>query len=108
MARLGTPTPVLSEVDAPGVDTQRQGQPSERAAVALRRHDPARRMARFYAVGVHLTLFGEWAVVKRWGRIDTDGQRSETWHTHMADAEVEVEAAHVVAAKRRRGYVDAG
>ena len=61
-------------------------------------------MARFYAVSVQPTLFGEWAVVRRWG-INADGRRSETWHAHPAPAEVE--AAKLVAAKRRRGYVDA-
>lgn len=74
------------------------------AAVSLRRRDPTRRMARFYAVSVQPTLFGEWAVVRRWGRIDTDGRCSETWHAHPVPAEVE--AAKLVAAKRRRGYVD--
>ena len=62
-------------------------------------------MARFYAVSVQPTPLGEWAVVRRWGRIDTDGRRSETWHAYPALAEVE--AVKLVAAKRRRGYVDA-
>ncbi len=36
-------------------------------AVALRRIDQPRNMARFYAVDVLPTLFGHWAVVRRWG-----------------------------------------
>ena len=46
--------------------------------VALRRLDPARNMARFYAVTVQPTLFGQWALVRRWGRINTDGRRVES------------------------------
>ena len=52
--------------------------------VALRRIDPARNMARFYAVEVMPTLFGQWAVVRRWGRVNTDGRRSETSKTRAA------------------------
>ena len=54
--------------------------------VALRRIDPARNMARFYAVEVMPTLFGHWAVVRRWGRVNTDGRRSETWFDDLAAA----------------------
>lgn len=35
----------------------------------LRRIDRARNMARFYALGVEPTLFGEFALVREWGRI---------------------------------------
>ena len=72
------------------------------AAVALRRFDVARRMARFYAVSIQPTLFGDYAVIRRWGRINTDGGRSETWHTSEACALLQ--AAQQVAAKQRRGY----
>ena len=75
------------------------------ASAALRRYDPAKRMARFYAVSVQPTLFGGWAVVRRWGRINTDGRRAEAWHADREQAALE--AAQAIAAKRRRGYVDA-
>lgn len=55
-------------------------------SAALRRIDPTKNMARFYAVGVQLTLFGEWAVVKRWGRINTEGRRAEEWFTERDEA----------------------
>ena len=70
--------------------------------VALRRIDPARNMARFYAVEVMPTLFGQWAVVRRWGRVNTDGRRSETWFDDLAAA-VTSAGAHA-ASKRKRGY----
>ena len=70
--------------------------------VALRRIDPARNMARFYAVEVMPTLFGQWAVVRRWGRVNTDGRRSETWFDDLVTA-VTSAGAHA-AGKCKRGY----
>ena len=35
----------------------------------LRRIDPDRNMARFYTMSVQPTLFGEWALLREWGRI---------------------------------------
>lgn len=70
--------------------------------VALRRFDSAKNMARFYAVAVEPTLFGQWAVVRRWGRINTYGSRAETWFDELPDA-VECADTHT-AAKLRRGY----
>jgi predicted DNA-binding WGR domain protein len=71
---------------------------------ALRRIDPAKNMARFYAVGVQLTLFGEWAVVKRWGRINTEGRRAEEWFNERDVALTAAKAQE--AAKRARGYIN--
>ena len=71
-------------------------------AVALRRFDSKRNMARFYAVAVQPTLFGEWAVVRRWGRINTDGRRVETWFAELSPA-LACADEHA-ASKRRRGY----
>ena len=70
--------------------------------VALRRIDPARNMARFYAVEVMPTLFGQWAVVRRWGRVNTDGRRSETRFDDLTAA-VTLAGAHA-AGKCKRGY----
>ena len=71
-------------------------------AVALRRLDPGKRMARFYAVSVQPTLFDQWAVVRRWGRINTDGSRAEEWFTQPSEALIA--ADRIVQVKRRRGY----
>ena len=71
-------------------------------AVALRRIERAHNMARFYAVVVQPMLFGEWAVVRRWGRINTDGRRTEAW---FADPSLAVACADEhAAAKTKRGY----
>jgi predicted DNA-binding WGR domain protein len=40
----------------------------------LTRYDPGRNMARYYAISVEQTLFGDWALVRDWGRIGQVGQ----------------------------------
>ena len=35
----------------------------------LEKIDPYRRMMRFYAIWITPTLFGEWAMVREWGRV---------------------------------------
>ena len=42
--------------------------------VYLTKIDASRNMARFYALDLQPTLFGEWALVKEWGRIGQAGQ----------------------------------
>jgi hypothetical protein len=42
-------------------------------AVWLERRDPARNVARFYAITVAPTLFGPWVLVREWGRIGQPG-----------------------------------
>jgi predicted DNA-binding WGR domain protein len=86
----------------------RSGTPREsrkRAMIVLTRIDPARNMARFYALSLAPTLFGEWLLVKEWGRIGQAGTvRAET----HPDAETAAEAlARQISVKRRRGYTAA-
>lgn len=47
------------------------------AVLHLVRRDPRRNLARFYRLEVRLTLFEEWVLVRQWGRIGTEGRRSE-------------------------------
>ncbi len=39
----------------------------------LTKTDPARNMARFYSLDIQPTPFGEWALVREWGRIGGAG-----------------------------------
>lgn len=69
----------------------------------LEKRDPARNMQRYYRVSVSPTLFGEFALVREWGRIgQRGGSRMERWF------DSEEEARHCAKAmaesKRRRGY----
>jgi len=40
----------------------------------LTKSDTARNMARFYALDIQRNLFGEWELVREWGRIGQPGQ----------------------------------
>lgn len=72
----------------------------------LHRINPDANMARFYSIDFAPTLFGEVAVLRRWGRIGTRGRVSaETWPTAE---EAEAAASALLRAKERRGYLTVG
>lgn len=70
--------------------------------IVLTRTDPPRRMHRFYVVEVTPTLFGEWQVMREWGRIGRPGTL-RTW-TFADQAEAEKAQQRSVSRKLRRGY----
>jgi predicted DNA-binding WGR domain protein len=75
----------------------------ESAVLRLERRDPARNMLRFYTLQVSPNLFGEWCLLRAWGRIGRPGHmRAECFVTRQqaADALWMLERA-----KRRRGYL---
>ena len=69
--------------------------------VHLTRIDPAQNMARFYDISLQPTLFGEVAVLRRWGRIGTGGQ---VLMQTLDAGQAATEQARLAQAKRRRGY----
>jgi predicted DNA-binding WGR domain protein len=71
-------------------------------AVYMERSDHTCNLARFYQVDIQPTLFGDWAVVCRWGRIGTRGRTRQEWFRSLPDAQTA--QARRVARKRRRGY----
>lgn len=72
-------------------------------AVYMERSDLTRNLARFYEVEVLQTLFGEWAVISRWGRIGTQGRTQQDWFGSLPEAQTA--KARRVDRKLRRGYV---
>jgi len=74
--------------------------------IILRRVDPSRNMARFYALSIERSLFGEAILVRRWGRIGTHGRRREMWFGRAERALSALEELR--RAKERRGYVAIG
>ena len=52
----------------------------------LERVDPARNILRFYAIRIAPTLFGEWAVVREWGRIGSPGRERQSWFGSAGEA----------------------
>ena len=70
--------------------------------IHLTRTDPVRNMARFYALDVVPTLFGEWTLMADWGRIGASGQCQRRDYPDEAAALVALtERLH---RKVRRGY----
>jgi predicted DNA-binding WGR domain protein len=71
----------------------------------LTRRDPTQNMARFYRLSLEPAFLGDWALVRHWGRIGTQGQRSLQLFASQPAAEAAVTRA--LAAKCRRGYAEA-
>jgi predicted DNA-binding WGR domain protein len=68
----------------------------------LRRIDADQNMFRFYALDVQPTLFGEWTLIRRWGRIGREGRRMMM---SFADRDGALEAREDwLRAKSQRGY----
>jgi predicted DNA-binding WGR domain protein len=70
----------------------------------LRRIDPSRNMARFYALSIEPSLFGAAALVREWGRIGSRGRRRIELFGRREEAEAALN--RIESRKRRRGYVD--
>lgn len=68
----------------------------------LERRQPAQKMARFYRMAVLPNLFGEWTLLREWGRIGQGGQVRMDWFADENQAVVAL--VTLEAAKRRRGY----
>lgn len=75
-------------------------------AVYLERVDPARNMARFYVITATPTLFGEWALIREWGRIGSPGTVKEAWFETVESAARA--ALKLRGQKQRRGYLAIG
>jgi len=66
------------------------------------RRNPLDNMARFYRLELRPTLFGEWSVVRIWGRIGTRGR--EHLETHSTRDSALAAADRLERMKRGRGY----
>lgn len=68
----------------------------------IERMDTSRNLARFYAMTITSSLFGEACLIRRWGRIGTSGRLK----VHSFDREQDAVALFLdlVKQKRARGY----
>ena len=57
------------------------------AMIALQRYDLARNLARYDHLSVEANLFGEWSLVRAWGRIDRTCQMQVDLYTSLEAAE---------------------
>nr|WP_105441276.1 WGR domain-containing protein [Neorhizobium sp. T25_13] len=68
----------------------------------IERSDPAKKMARYYAMQIGQTLFGEACLTRRWGRIGKHGQEKQ--HVFEREEEAVQLFLELVKQKRSRGY----
>ncbi|MBT9293120.1 WGR domain-containing protein [Hyphomicrobiaceae bacterium 22] len=72
--------------------------------LCLRRVEPERNMHRFYVLGVERDLFGQWVLVREWGRIGRQGRvRADAYPSAAAARAALGQLANL---KRQRGYSD--
>ena len=70
--------------------------------IHLQRIVPDENVRRFYTVLVQPSLFGDWSVVREWGRIGQGG--TVRGKGYGSEAEARVVADEAVSGKLRRGY----
>ena len=68
----------------------------------LEKRDPIRNQARYYRMEILPNLFGEWTLMREWGRIGRGGRCRLDWHETQAGAERALSVLET--SKRRRGY----
>lgn len=68
----------------------------------VERRDAGRNLARFYALSIEETLFGQTCLVRRWGRIGTTGRVVQ--HSFDDEGEAIGLFLELLRAKRLRGY----
>jgi predicted DNA-binding WGR domain protein len=70
----------------------------------LARTDPARNMNRFYIVDVTPTLFGEWALLREWGRRGSPGTLRLETSRRREDAQLAEQ--RIIKRRLQHGYRD--
>ena len=69
----------------------------------MRRINPEKNMYRFYHLHIERTLFGDWCLIRQWGRIGANGQIMRLWFDNVSDALTALQ--DLATAKGRRGYI---
>ena len=72
------------------------------SAVVLYRINPEKHMYRFYRLDVQPDLFGQWCLIREWGRIGSTGREFSIPHTSLQEAEAALHRQ--ISIKERRGY----
>ena len=70
--------------------------------IYLERHEPDKNLHRFYQMFVTPGIFGDWSLVREWGRVGSPGTVRKDWF----DSEEEAITAELdlVSAKQKKGY----
>jgi predicted DNA-binding WGR domain protein len=64
--------------------------------------DPAKNMHRFYSVRILPTLFGEWSIMREWGRIGSPGRF--VVESFGSEDEAREEERRTIRTRARHGY----
>jgi predicted DNA-binding WGR domain protein len=73
------------------------------SATVLYRIDDGKCMYRFYRLDVQTDLFGQWCLMREWGRIGSTGQERSIPFLTSSAAEAALDRQR--RAKERRGYI---
>lgn len=68
----------------------------------VERKNPAKNMARYYAMSIEATLFGDVCLTRRWGRIGARGQTQQ--HHFESEEDAVMLFLELLRRKRVRGY----
>lgn len=93
--------PISLDADSPTRDAAFMTQ--QCSNLYFQRIDPSRNMARYYALSIQPTLFGEISLIRAWGRIGTLGQ--EMSHHFASEADAIAILLQIARRKRAKGYV---
>ncbi len=81
---------------------QETDDPTLLQVLVLERVDRAKNVVRFYVLSVEQTLFEDFALVRRWGRIGSAGR--ERIELHPSSPVAQIELAKWLDRKKRHGY----
>ncbi len=70
--------------------------------VYLERHDPDKNLHRFYQMFVTPGIFGDWSLVREWGRVGSPGTVRKDWFD--SEGEAIVAEISLCNAKQKKGY----
>lgn len=70
--------------------------------IYLERHDPDKNLHRFYQMFVTPGIFGDWSLVKEWGRAGSPGTVRKAWFD--TEEEAWVAGLKLRAVKEKKGY----
>jgi predicted DNA-binding WGR domain protein len=72
--------------------------------IVLERVDPARNIARYYVLSIEPTLFAKHTLIRRWGRIGSEGRERLQFFVGEDASQARVTLETWLARKRKRGY----
>lgn len=70
--------------------------------IYLERHDPEKNLHRFYQMYVTPGIFGDWSLVREWGRVGSPGTVRKEWYESEQEA---ISAGQKLReSKQKKGY----